>query len=288
MSKVPVPIDSVSLRRRFEDNFPLQALCLDVGSSQSLFEFLRRLKTVIRTDGHGFLDRISKLAGNFRVALAQRGQFDVIHGARQPVFGNYASQCGIEGGAERINIGARVSASCAILLGRRIPGCHGTCPGGGGLAAFDQFCQTKIHQVNMTIRCDANVAGFKVAVDNSRFAGVQILQGIAHGGADQDGLFLRDGSGALHTLAQVFPLDVIHDQILTLVADYEVIGNAWQVRMPQICQDNSFETELTGIFVTGEEVFLDRHIHAEILIHGAVNRSHAPLSKDFDNPVAFV
>ena len=231
MSKVPVLGNFAGLRERFEGNLPLQALCLGAGSGQGLFEFLRRLKTVIRTDGHGFLDRISKLAGNFRVALAQRGQFDVIHGARQPVFGNYASQCGIEGGAERINIGARVGAGRAILLGRRIPGRHGARPGGGGLAAFDQFRQSEIHQVNMAIGGDTNVARFYVAVNDSRFAGVQILQGIAHGCADQNGLFLGDGTGAFHALAQILPLDVIHDQILTLIANDEVVGNAWQVGM---------------------------------------------------------
>ncbi len=67
-----------------------------------------------------------------------------------------------------------------------------------------------------------------------------------------------------------------------------MVGNAWQVRVAQVGQQDGFQAELAGIFIAGKEVFLDRHIHAQIFIHGAVNRSHAPLSKDFDYSITFV
>ncbi len=78
--------------RRFDDNFPLQALRLDVCGSQSLFEFFRRLEAILGADRHGLLDGIGQPAGDFRVALSHRRQIDIIHGARQTVFGNNTGQ----------------------------------------------------------------------------------------------------------------------------------------------------------------------------------------------------
>ena len=58
--------------------------------------------------------------------------------------------------------------------------------------------------------------------------------------------------------------------------------------MTQIGQDDSFKAELAGIVSAGKEVFFNSHIHAQVLIHGTVNRSHAPLSQDFYDPEASV
>ena len=105
---------------------------------------------------------------------------------------------------------------------------------------------------------------------------------------DQNGFFFRNGTGAFHALAQVFPINKIHDQVLALLTDDKVIGHAWQVGMTQVGEDDRFQPELTGVLIGGEQVFLHRHIHAQILIHGAVNRSHAALAENFDDPVTFV
>jgi hypothetical protein len=43
---------------------------------------------------------------------------------------------------------------------------------------------------------------------------------------------------------------------------------------------------LAGVFIGGEEVFLDSDIDPQILVHGAINGRHTALSEDLDNPVA--
>ena len=93
---------------------------------------------------------------------------------------------------------------------------------------------------------------------------------------------------ALHALAQVFPLDVIHDQVLALLADDKVVRDARQVGVAQVGQDDRFQAELACVFIRGEKVFLDRHVHAQVLIHGAVNGPHAALAEDVNDPVTFV
>jgi hypothetical protein len=56
----------------------------------------------------------------------------------------------------------------------------------------------------------------------------------------------------------------------------------------QIRQNDRFQTELSRIFVSGEEVFLNSHIHAEIFIHRAINGSHPTLAEDFNNAISLM
>jgi hypothetical protein len=55
--------------------------------------------------------------------------------------------------------------------------------------------------------------------------------------------------------------------------------------MTQVCQDYSFTSELASIFIGGEKILFYCDFHSKIIIHGAVNRSHSTLAKDFHNPV---
>ena len=95
---------------------------------------------------------------------------------------------GVQRGAQRVDVGARVGAGCTVLLGRGIAGGHGARARGGGLAALDQFCQTEVHQEDVPFRRDAHVAGLEIAVNDGGLAGVQVLQGVAHGRPDPDRL----------------------------------------------------------------------------------------------------
>ena len=48
------------------------------------------------------------------------------------------------------------------------------------------------------------------------------------------------------------------------------------------------EAELAGVLVGGKQVFLDRHIHAQVFIDGSIHGPHAALSEYFDNSISFV
>ena len=237
---------------------------------------------------HGPFDDRGQPLGDFGIALAERGQLGVVHRPRQPVFGDDAAQRGVQGRAERVNVGARIGARRAVLFGRGIAGRHGARPGGGGLAALHHLGEAEVHQEDVAVGGDLDVAGFQVAMQDGRLARVQVVERVAHGRADQDRLVLADRAGALHALAQVFAFDVVHHQVLALVADHKMVGNARQVGMPQVRQDDRLEAELARVLIGGEEVFLERDFHAQVLIHGAINRSHAALAEDLDNAIAFV
>ncbi len=77
-------------------------------------------------------------------------------------------------------------------------------------------------------------------------------------------------------------------EVLALVANRKMVGDAGQVRVAQACQDHRFEPELTRIFVCGEKVFLNGYIDAKILVHRTVNGPHSALPKNFDNAITFM
>ena len=165
---------------------------------------------------------------------------------------------------------------------------HGARTGGGGLRALHELRQAKIHQVDIAIRRDLDVARLDIPMEDGWLARVQVAQRVAHGGAHHHGILLRDGAHALHALAQIFPLDKVHDQVLPLVADREMIRHARQVRVAQARQDHRLEPELASIFVCRKEVFLDGYVDTQILVHGAINRSHAALTENLNNAIAFM
>ena len=78
---------------------------------------------------------------------------------------------------------------------------------------------------------------------------MQIGQRITHRRAKQYGFIFRDITDAFHALAQVLALDIVHHQVLALIADHEMIGNPRQVGMAQISQDHGLQPELARIFI---------------------------------------
>jgi len=46
--------------------------------------------------------------------------------------------------------------------------------------------------------------------------------------------------------------------------------------------------ELAGVFLSGEEVIFDCHIDTQILVDGAINRTHPPLPQYLDYPVPVI
>ncbi len=52
----------------------------------------------------------------------------------------------------------------------------------------------------MPVGGDFDIARLNIAVQNRRFARMQVSQGIAHGCANQDGVFLGNGAQAFHAL----------------------------------------------------------------------------------------
>ena len=58
--------------------------------------------------------------------------------------------------------------------------------------------------------------------------------------------------------------------------------------MPQTREDHCLQTKLAGILICREQVFLNGYIHAEVLIHRAVYRAHAPLSENLDYAITFM
>jgi hypothetical protein len=156
------------------------------------------------------------------------------------------------------------------------------------LVAFDDFCQAKIYQANVTVWDEFDVAKFYITVQDRRVARVQEIERIAHGCADTDGFFFTNWAFFFENLAQVRPFDVVHDQVLTLVGHDEVIEDARQVGMAQAGQDGGFEPELAGVVFGGEQVFLDGDIHVEAFIVSTVNGAHAPVTEHVNNAIASV
>ena len=81
---------------------------------------------------------------------------------------------------------------------------------------------------------------------------------------------------------------IIHHQVLALAFDHKMIGDTRQVGVAQGGQDDGFAPELAGIFFGGKEVFFDGDFNAQVLIHSAINSTHAPLAEDFDDPITFI
>ena len=171
-----------------------------------------------------------------------------------------------------------VSAGCAILFRRGIAGRHGARPARSRFAALDQLGQSKIHQDDLPTRRYFHISRFNIAVDDLRLARMQITQRVTYRGSQDDGIRVGKSTFTFHALAQVFPLDVIHHQVLPLRFDDKMIGDAWQVRVAQVSQDHRFPPELAGIFLGGKQVLLDGHIYPQVLVHGAINRAHPTLA----------
>ena len=58
--------------------------------------------------------------------------------------------------------------------------------------------------------------------------------------------------------------------------------------MPQIRQDHCFPAELARILFCGEQVLLNRDIHCQILVYGAVNGSHPALTENLENAISTI
>jgi len=63
---------------------------------------------------------------------------------------------------------------------------------------------------------------------------------------------------------------------LALFADDEMVGDARQVGMAQVRQDDSFQPELARMFIRRKEVFLYGYFYTQVFVYGAGNRVHPP------------
>ncbi len=140
----------------------------------------------------------------------------------------------------------------------------------------------------MALRRNLHISGLDIAVNDGGLARSQVSEGIANCRSDQNHFFFRDQPHSIHALAQVFALNIIHHQVLTLVVNYKVIGDTGQVRMAQVRQDDRFAPELPGVLLGCEEVILNGNFNAQILIDRPVNRSHPALPEDLNNPVTVI
>jgi len=86
---------------------------------------------------------------------------------------------------------------------------------------------------------------------------VQVLEGIQDPGYPAHGGGFGDGSLASQDLIQVFALDIVHDQVLALVGEKEVVGDAGQVGMPQAGQQARLASELLVRLGGMAQVLLD-------------------------------
>ena len=111
-------------------------------------------------------------------------------------------------------------------------------------------------------------------------APVQVSERVAGLEEPRHGLAFRYGTPAFYALAQVLALNEVHDQVLPLTGDHEVVRDARQVRVPQAGQDPGFPFELPGVIFRSEQIFLDGHYDVEALIPGLINRAHTSLAKD--------
>ena len=48
---------------------------------------------------------------------------------------------------------------------------------------------------------------------------------------DQNHLVVRQRIGALHTLAEILSINIVHHKVLAVVTNYEVVGNTRQIRV---------------------------------------------------------
>ncbi len=64
-----------------------------------------------------------------------------------------------------------------------------------------------------------------------------------------------------------------------------VVGYARQVGVAQAGENHCFETKLPRVFIGGEQVFFNGYFHAQVFVHGAVNRPHATLAEDIHDAV---
>ena len=67
-----------------------------------------------------------------------------------------------------------------------------------------------------------------------------------------------------------------------------MIGDARQVRVTKVRENDCFEPELTRLFVGRKQVFFNGNIHAEIFIDSAIDRAHAALPENFNNSISLV
>jgi len=92
--------------------------------------------------------------------------------------------------------------------------------------------QAKIDQEHLTGRRDLHIAWFYVTMDNRRGAAMQVRERIANRHTDGNRFFFTDVL-VDQPLTYIIAIDKIHHQVLTLTAQYKMVGDTWQVGMAQ-------------------------------------------------------
>ena len=58
--------------------------------------------------------------------------------------------------------------------------------------------------------------------------------------------------------------------------------------MAQIRQDDRFSAKLPCVFFRREKIIFNCNLDAQILVHGPIDRTHAPLPKNLNDPVTVI
>ena len=237
-------------------------------------------EALLRPHAQGALDSLRRPRRHARVELAHRDQLLLAHGALEAVGRHLLGEQVVQRGAERIDVGARVGAAQAVLLGWREAGRERLGADRGALGRVVHLGQAEVHQYGAPLGRDLNVAGLDVAVQDRLRAVMQVLQGIQDFAGPAHHLALRQRPIVLVQQGLgVFTGDEVHHQVLALVGDDEVIGDARQVGMAQAGQQRGFTLELTLRLGRDEQVLFDGDVDAQVFVVAAVHGAHAAMTQ---------
>ncbi len=138
------------------------------------------LKTALRRHFHRLADHSREVWAKRRVEVFRRQQTSAPR-TQHTLLWLLPGHQGIQRCPQRIDIRTPVGhPQAAILLRRRKTRCDRLRPHAGLQVRVIDFGNPEIHQHRLSLGCDANISRLDIPVDNRRFLGVQITQGIAY------------------------------------------------------------------------------------------------------------
>ena len=216
---------------------------------QGLSELPGGLPSCFKPQRQRFFNHIGCRRADVGVVVLQGGQIRFPGGPGQAVFREKSCQGCIQRRAQGKNIRPLLGGSIPILLRGRIARGHGAGCRGGHFLVHQKLDQPKIDQDGCPIRRDFDIAGFDIPVSDHGVLLVQVDQGVANLDPDQQCLCFCNGLFPRHPFPQIFPLDIIHHQVLPLLVEDKIIEHPGQVGMPQARQHFCLPRELARILL---------------------------------------